>query len=251
MTILSVSGEDREKVEGFVEKYGVTYPTFYKAQSGAYDTRGVPSAYLIGADGTVVWQGHPAGLNDDILSAELKNVEKADRISTWAFTLSKALPHIPGAMSGVKKLLVKMKFGAALKKVEGALGKLEGDDKAAGEQVRDWIAKNGEGDLEQAAEFVRAGEIYKAYTLLGEVESRFKGHGISKQAKGTASELKKGKVSKLEIKATEKLEKIKAEIRDERKNEDKLALLKPLLSKKYADTLAGKQAAKLARTYGG
>jgi hypothetical protein len=251
MTLLSVSGEDRETVQGFVEKHGATYPIFYKAQSGDYSTGSVPTAYLIGADGTVVWHGHPAGVNDDILGAELKNVAKDDRVSTWEFSISKALPNIPASMSGVKKLLVKMKFGGALKKVEGALAKLEGDDKAAGEQVLAWISKNAETDLEKAAEFVREGQIYKGYMLYGDVEVRFKGHDLAKQAKASAGALKKGKETKLEIKASEKFEKIKAEMRDERKNEDKLACLKPLLGKKYAETLAGKQAAELAKTLGG
>ena len=246
MTVLSISGQDKETVQGFVEKYEATYPIMYKAQSGAYSTGGVPSAYLIAPDGTVAWQGHPGSLTDDQIETELKKVEKTDRVSTWAFTLSRQLPEIPEGLISIKKMLEKQKFGAALKKVESTVGSLEGDEKTAGEALRDWIAKSGESTMEKAAGLVRDGQIYAAYLLYGEVEERFKSHSIAKQAKSAAGALKKGKETKNEIKASEKLEKIKKEMRDERKPEDKLDCLKPLLSKKYAETLAGKTAAKMA-----
>ena len=218
----------------------------WKAQTGAYSTGGIPSAYLIAPDGTVAWQGHPGNLTDDDIESALKKVEKSARVSTWAFSLSKQLPEIPTSLEPVKKMLIGLKFGAALKKVEGAVAKMEGDDKELGEALREWIAKNGEDNMEKAAGLVRDGQVYKGFLLYEEVEGRFKGHAIAKQAKGAAGALKKGKETKNEIKASEKLEKIKKAMRDERKAEDKLDCLKPLLSKKYADTLAGKTAAKMA-----
>ena len=233
-------------MEPFVETYEAAFPILCKAQSGAYSTGGVPSAYLIGADGSVVWQGHPGGLGDSEIETYLKDVKKEDQVSTWAFMLTKQLPEMPDAFKGVKKLLEKRKFGAALKKVEGSLAKLEGDDKAAGDAVQAWIAKNAESDMEAAAQLVRDGKIYSAFLKYEGVEERFKGHDLAKQAKASGGALKKGKETKLEIKASEKLVKIKADMRDERKAEDKLACLKPLLSKKYAETLAGKQAAEMA-----
>lgn len=241
-----MSGEDRDTVQTFVEKYEAIYPILYKGQTGAYSTGGIPSAYLIAPDGTVAWQGHPASLGSDEIETALKQVAKPDRVSTWAFALSRQLPEMPDSLAGIKKLLVKMKFGAALKKVESTVAKLEGAEKEAGEAVRAWIAKSGEDGLEKAGELVRENQIYKAYLMYGDIEDRFKGHGIAKQAKGAAGAIKKDKAQKAELKASEKFEKIKKEMRGERKVEDKLDCLKPMLSKKLADTLAGKQAAKMA-----
>ena len=65
-------------------------------------------------------------------------------------------------------------------------------------------------------------------------------------AKAEIKVLKGDKAHALEIKASEKLEKLKKEMREERKPADKLKVLKPLLSKKYAETLAGKEAAEIA-----
>ena len=167
-------------------------------------------------------------------------------MSTWAFLITKALPPIPESLKDVKKNLEKMKFGAALKKVEGTLEKLEGEDREAGEQIQAWIADHGKSNLEKAAGFVRDNQIYKAFLLYEETEDLFKGHDLAKEAKAAAKALKGDKAHGLEIKASEKLEKIKKAMREERKPEDKLKCLKPLLGKKYAETVAGKEAQKLA-----
>jgi hypothetical protein len=233
-------------VDGFVEALKPIYPILCEASTGAYSTGGVPQAYLIGADGTVVWQGHPAGLKDDDIEEHLKKLEKGDRVSTWAFTLSRQLPPVPEKLAGAQKMLEDMKFGAALKSVEGALARLEGDEKAAGEAVRDWIAKRGRDGIEKAATLHRDGQVYKAFLKYEELEELFKGHDLSKEAKNAAKALKSGKETGLEIKASEKLEQVKKDMAGEKDPEDKLKCLKPLLAKKYADTAAGKEAAKLA-----
>jgi len=44
------------------------------ATSKAYGVRGIPDSVLVGPDGKVVWQGHPAGLNDSIIEKHIKNV---------------------------------------------------------------------------------------------------------------------------------------------------------------------------------
>ncbi len=241
-----MTGEDRDRVEPFVEEFGANFPIMCQAQSGAYSTGGVPSAYLIGADGTVVWQGHPGNLQDSEIEGHLKDVKKADRVSTWAFTIVKQLPPVPDKLKGVKKSLEKMKFGAALKTVEAALPKLEGEDLEAGEAIRDWIAGNGKTSMDKAATLVRENKIYDAFLVYEGVEDRFKGHQLGKDAKAAAKELKSGKETGLEIKASEKLIKAKKEMRGEKKFEDQLKCLKPVLSKKYAETAAGKEAAKMA-----
>ena len=206
----------------------------------------MPAAYLIGADGTIVWQGNPASLGDDVIENNLKDVEKAHRVSTWSFVIRKSLPEVPEKLAGIVKMLEKMKFGGALKKVESTLPKLEGDDAENGEAVRAWLEGVGTKGLRDAAALVEDGKVYKGLLAYEKVEERFKGHDLAKQAKEAVKALKKDKAHALEIKASEKLEKIKKDMAGERKAEDKLKCLKPLLSKKYAETLAGREAAELA-----
>ena len=92
----------------------------------------------------------------------------------------------------------------------------------SGEAIRAWIEGVGTTGLEKAAAFVRDGKVYKGYLQYEEIEDRFKGHSLAKQAKTAAKELKKDKAHALEIKASEKFEKIKKEMAGERKAEDKL-----------------------------
>lgn len=235
-------------MQAFVDELGATYPIFAQTGGGlnAYSTGGVPSAYLISAEGKVVWQGHPASLSEDLIEAELKAIEKDRRISTWAFNITRTMPEVPEALSSHTKNIIKGKFGASLKAVEKAVEKLEGDEKAQGEALRDWLAGVATGRMEKAAGMVTDGQVYAGFKIYGEVEDLFSGHDLGKTAKEAAKALEKDKATGLEIKASETLEKIKKEIAGERKAEDKVKLLKPLLSKKYEETAAGKEAAKLA-----
>jgi hypothetical protein len=213
---------------------------------GQYSTGAVPAAYLIGGDGKIVWSGNPGALKDDLVETQLKELDDEHQVSTWSFMIAKSLPVIPAKLAGITKLLEKKKFGGALKKVESALPKLEGGDQEAGEQIRAWIEGVGTKGIEDGAAFVADGKIYKGFLEYEKVEDWFKGHDLAKQAKTAAKALTSDKANGLEIKASEKLVKIKKEMAGERKAEDQLKCLKPLLAKKYAETLAGKEAAELA-----
>lgn len=240
--------ETKDVVEPFVTQSEAEYPILCqgRGQINDYSTGGVPTAYLIDADGTVAWHGHPGDLQDSDIEEHLKKVDKANRVASNVFLIKKSLPPIPESLSAIEHLLEKMKFGEALKKTEAAVEKMEGDEQAAGNALREWIENRGKQDMEKAAAFVADGKIYKGYLQYEEVGELFKGHDLSKQAKDAAKELKRDKHNALEIKASEKLDKIKKEMAGERKAEDKLKCLKPLLGKKYEETLAGKQAAEMA-----
>lgn len=194
----------------------------------------------------MVWSGNPGNLKDDTIEANLKDMADEHQVSTWSFMIGKSLPDIPAKLESILKLLEKKKFGGALKKVEGALPKLEGDDAENGEAIRAWIEGVATGGMRDAAAYVENGKVYKGLLEYEKVEERFKGHALAKDAKASAKALTKDKAHALEIKASEKLVKIKKDMAGERKPEDKLKCLKPLLSKKYADTLAGREAAELA-----
>ena len=227
---------------------GAIYPILCNASGGfgKYSTGGVPTSYLITPDGKVAWHGHPSGLKDGMIEAKLKDVDKEFRVSTWAFIVKKSLPPIPPKLAAIEKSLAKMKFGAALKKVESTLSHLEGEEQEAGEQIRAWIEGAGTREMERAEALIGEDEVYKAFLLYTRVGERFKGHEIGTQAKKAIKALKSDKGHALEIKASEKLASIKKAMASERKPKDQLKCLKPLLGKKYRETAAGKVAAKLA-----
>ncbi|HEV2146223.1 MAG TPA: TlpA disulfide reductase family protein, partial [Longimicrobiaceae bacterium] len=62
LTLVGVSVDnrsDRAAVEGFAREYGMTYPVWLDPEervSSTFRTLGVPSTFLIGRDGTILWK---------------------------------------------------------------------------------------------------------------------------------------------------------------------------------------------------
>jgi thiol-disulfide isomerase/thioredoxin len=59
-----------EEVRGFISEKGVTYPMAKEKgndMSERFGVRGIPAAAVV-KDGKVVWRGHPAKVNDDMIS---------------------------------------------------------------------------------------------------------------------------------------------------------------------------------------
>lgn len=240
-----MSGQPADTVKAFVEKYEAIYPVFGEGRANDYSTGGVPSAALIAADGTVAAVGHPNELKDDMIQEQLDKMAKDDRVSTKAFMIARALPPLPEKLSKIEKDLLKDKLGKALTTVEKSLEKLPEEDKEVGEKIRVWIEKKGTDGLANAARLLEKGKVFAAFRGYEEVEDLFKGHDISKQAKGEIAKMKKDKAMKLEIKAGEKWEKIQEELRSARTPKDALKAIAPMCTKKYAETEAGKEAADL------
>ncbi len=110
LTILALSGQGKGTLEPFAAEKGMPYMIGYGNRSN-YGVSGIPDAYLVGADGNVVWQGHPSGLSNQMLVAEL---EKVDRLPELEFSGSfdKILrdldkQKISKALSGLEKLQAK------------------------------------------------------------------------------------------------------------------------------------------------
>lgn len=62
LVMLALSDESSSTIESFMEGKKMPYPIGSGSQSGqAFGISGYPSAYLIGWDGTVLWEGHPSG----------------------------------------------------------------------------------------------------------------------------------------------------------------------------------------------
>jgi thiol-disulfide isomerase/thioredoxin len=60
LVILGLTDEDKATVEPFIEKMKVNYIIGYGSKTGdEYGVRGIPTAFVVGADGKLVWHGHP------------------------------------------------------------------------------------------------------------------------------------------------------------------------------------------------
>ncbi len=232
LTILAVSNEATSAIEAFIEEFGPKFPILIDAGNAMedYGAGGYPSSFLIGPEGDIVWAGHPGNLNNEIIDEHIGGVQ--------------LLPEIPKSLKTVEKAMKKGKYGDALKKVEKLItaGRLKDGDDEVAEKMRaliDGIASKG---LERASKDLQAGKVYKAFLAYEDIERKFKGHDYSKKAKAEVKRVEGVKAYKMEIKASEKWANIKPKLKDIPAKKA-LALLKPLLSKKYADTKAGQKAA--------
>ncbi len=235
LTVLAISGQDKTAVSGFVEEFGAKYPTISESSDSmeAYDCNSYPSAFLIDTGGRITWAGHPGELQESAIDDLLAN--------------AKILPDWPDDLKDAHHEFEKLDYTKALEKTEKALEKddLEEGLRATAEKIRDWLLWYGTARLEAAQADVDGGRFYEASVALEEVQDLYKHHDLADQAGKKLDELLSDKDRKLEVKAGEKLAKILEKIRGESPKKA-LKLLKPMLSRKYEDTAAGKKALSLA-----
>jgi thiol-disulfide isomerase/thioredoxin len=78
VVIIGLSNEKSDTVQKFVKKQDMKYIVGAGSKSGtAYGVRGIPTAFVIGADGTLLWQGHPMNGLEKALEKAVKSVETA------------------------------------------------------------------------------------------------------------------------------------------------------------------------------
>jgi len=234
LSVVAVTKHDRSMVDQYVEETGATHPIVIESSDSmrAYGRHSFPSAFLIGANGRILWVGHPGNLKDELITQTLANAH--------------ILPEFPKDLSTARKALDKDKFSAAEKKVQKALdgGSLSAEERETVESIRDWIQWYASSTLESAAKDLEAGNVYEAWRTYGEIAKEYKGNALGSRAAGLVKALMADKAQKKEIKAGKKLAKILVELRD-LKPKKALKALAPLLAKKYADTKAGQKATEM------
>lgn len=233
LVVLGVSNEARSAIDGFVEQTEAAYPIVIESTDSirSYGGSGYPTAVLIGADGRILSTDHPS---EQAIEAALENV--------------RMLPEFPKSLSSIRKAMKKDKYSDALKKLDKLLAadKLPEDEQKTGQEVADWITWFGESSFEGAEKDRDSGSVFSAYRTFTYMSKAFKGHELGTKAKDAGTAIMKDKALKLEVKAGEKLDTIRAEIASASSAKKALKCLKPLLSKKYADTKAGKEARGIA-----
>ena len=105
LSVIGVTGESKGQTEPWVEKHSMRYAYAYDkglAGMSKLGMSGFPSAALIDASGTIVWQGHPSSLTDKIVEQHLIGA-----LPTPAF-------EWPKSAKSVRKAFLKDKLAKAL-----------------------------------------------------------------------------------------------------------------------------------------
>ncbi|MBI4230461.1 MAG: hypothetical protein HY608_06465 [Planctomycetes bacterium] len=175
--ILALSSEQKGALEPFVAENRIEYPVGCgSSTSGAYGVRGIPDSYLIGADGKVIWNGHPSGLTDAMIEAALSKV--SGPIGPSAFLLPDDLPE---SFAAVRAAVRKRQLALAIRTLEGMAGDGGPDADRA-------LALHGEMDgfararLDAALAHRAAGRLWSAAKGLEDVQGLFRGMDCATEA---------------------------------------------------------------------
>ena len=232
--MLSVSKEPRANIDEFVEKTECKTPIMIEETDSAsiYGINGLPSMFVIGPRGRILWVGFPGNLSDS-------QVEK------WLDDLC-PMPEFPKSMSSVKKAFSKQKFADARKKARALVDK-DGKEEVtkAAKATVEWIDWWGTGCLEDAAKDAKSGNAFSAWTQYDEIAKTFKGLDAGNKAKEAIAALMADDDAKQEIKVGKRWLKMEAKVRDVSKKKA-LRLLEPFV-KKYGELRAAKRAKDLLR----
>lgn len=190
LKILALTGDARAKVETFAQEKGINYAVGFGGYN-AYGVRGIPQGYLIGADGKVVWEGHPSSLTAAMLETELAKV--------------RFFPDLPYSKKFKSALTScqKKKWASALKAVD----KIAEDKRATDEdrdhagQVRTYIEGLASQRLTYAKEAIEEKDYFAASELFGELDDKFAGMAEADEAATQLKEWRKDKDIKRAIDA--------------------------------------------------
>lgn len=230
LRVLGVTTEAKSAVEAFIAKHSCTYTIAVESSDSgaAYGTTGVPSPWLIGADGRVLHKGIPS-------ESQIEEALKSVRLPP---TLTKPLESFAAPIKKGRLGEVRTKVGRLL---EGTT--LSEDDRKAADDLAsylDWRAQNAFADAKADGE---VGRWYEATVTLEQVGVAFKGTPVAKDASDQVKAILADKVKRDAVTAGKRLEAAIDRIRDKKLDpEEATALLKPIASK-YAETVAGKRAA--------
>lgn len=174
-------------LEGFIAAKKIPYLISVGPDIGdAYGVSGIPHVFVVDPEGKVAWEGHPAQLQEDVITGLLKNV----RLS--------ASPAPRFAKPAASEKVARIESGVAMGKVGAGVKALEklSDDKDAGTAsaakatlatIAEWKGKV-DGEIAKQKE---AGDVYAAAELAGGVAASYAGHDDAKAYQALAAELKK------------------------------------------------------------
>lgn len=83
LNVLAITNESRDTVMKYMTQLAqvpLTYTIGYGGGSGNYPAAGIPKAFLVGADGKIVWEGNPGSFSEKFLEEELKKVKITDEM---------------------------------------------------------------------------------------------------------------------------------------------------------------------------
>jgi hypothetical protein len=237
---VAISNEDAAKVGEFVIANAITYPVGIAKKTEDYGSGGIPHAYLIAPDGKVVWDGHPAALQNG-------QIEKLLR-KTKDFYVRKVAPEVKPAAAAFSKgnLVEAHRLATAIKDKEGAGREAVADAEYVLARV-DTMRTAWKRRVENGT---HAGRYLDVFDTLGKIQKHFPGTEDAQAAATKLAELKADPNVKLELKASKSLDKLVQQKTKAGSNGKKLDALRKKVEKfirKHEGTKAAERAEMLRK----
>jgi peroxiredoxin len=86
LVIIAITAEDKDTVKKFISENRMRFPVALDNSgktNAAYGIKSIPTAYLIGADGVVLWQGHTMQLQAQKVESALEDVKAETTLPVW------------------------------------------------------------------------------------------------------------------------------------------------------------------------
>lgn len=236
MTIIGVSDESPSKVKPYIEKNGIEYVIAIKGASD-YQARGIPHAWLVSPGGEIVWEGHPARLQNATIDKYIKHARLTPTF------------RLPPDLSRAERYLNAGSISKGLDALEKYLRKPKAEDVAeAARAATERATSFGKKTLQEVEECAKEGDYTDGLTLLSLLEKAFKGTEIGDQAKKKRAAWRKDAKIRDEVEADLILEKAKGLVQAKEYKTAYAYLLRITKSRKYAETRAREEAEETIRS---
>lgn len=189
LTILALSDEAQATLQKFVADKKIPYLVGYQDRS-EYGVSGIPDGYLIGPDGTVVWQGNPHSLREQQIVDELQKVRLA--------------PDLPWTknLKSIVKDVEKKKLGKAVQSLEKLLAKTDDEtDRTQAQTLLDYLTAKATDGRSKADRLAAGGDYHKAVAALEVLADEFDGLPLADEASDLVKTWKKDKAIESQIDA--------------------------------------------------
>jgi hypothetical protein len=236
-----VQSADRETLEMFMLKRGMTYPVAVRSNTQDYPGNGIPRAAIIGVNGNIIWEGHPGSSEcNDLIESELKKVDLYGERT------------IIKSDKPIAKNIFKGKLGDALKAAKKKIGEKKEGETASTTALDAVVARlesKAKAIIARAEKMVEAGDYFGGDAKYAQIEKSFKGSEFADTAKEARKTIKAKDDYKDVKKAFAIWSQIKKKASDKKK--DAIAMAGMLVNNpKFAGTYYGKQAGKVSRLLG-
>ncbi len=244
--VTNVGGkEPEEKTEEFIESNGMRAIVALEpglASMDAYGFKGFPSAALVSPKGKIVWTGHPAGLEADVIEENLKGVQVGRPRGDLIVELD-----LPERYAATAKKLKSGNLGYAWKELAKAAGdkKLSSGDAELIDAARQEIEAIIEQETKRAEEAIAEKRYFDAQTAWSRLAKAFRGHDAGQAAAEKLAKLNSDPALKKEISAGERINAALDQI-DEGKVDVALKTLHSVTTGPLADTAEARRAETLA-----